>query len=510
MYKFVLRMRNCCGCFPKRSDFLKENLVHSSLEFLKVLEQYTLESKMLACQKFSSRIMSSSRVDMLKAYRENIMPWELEAFSAYSIVYDKDEATEELDVKTFFKVITLIRNYWHDGLTVAEENGEYAEVFMMISALQQFPVQGVYLQKLFRYHYFFTFQNGNINMRKVFLDKIGVNYEQLEEFAFLLFLSYSKEVQDEVTSLQIQKIIAKIFSCKSVVQLLSIEKGEYKKKLNLLYDGNVINQYYGLKIQYQYPIISEKDFLYVPSPYLVINAVTESMLNRVTFKDDRLRRAIGKEVIENYLYDIVSQLNTVTWISHELSYQEGKNRILTSDVIAAEDDKVIFYDSKAFTPSLKLRKFDSNEIDKDIRIYAEDVIQIYNQIKNHLRGLFELDKKNKKNNIFGIVVVLEDAVVSRKKVYDKSFSILQEKENLSEKDKNYISSHIKVLPLRSVESMILQNTSLLPELLAQADKPERWYDYTYSASTIENGIIPVYAQYERDIKSKVRNFIQQI
>lgn len=117
---------------------------------------------------------------------------------------------------------------------------------------------------------------------------------------------------------------------------------------------------------------------------------------------------------------------------------------------------------------------------------------------------------NIKNNIFGIVVVLEDAVVSRKKVYDKSFSILQEKENLSEKDKNYISSHIKVLPLRSVESMILQNTSLLPELLAQADKPERWYDYTYSASTIENGIIPVYAQYERDIKSKVRNFIQQI
>lgn len=121
-----------------------------------------------------------------------------------------------------------------------------------------------------------------------------------------------------------------------------------------------------------------------------------------------------------------------------------------------------------------------------------------------------MDKYYSKNNIFGIVVVLEDAVVSRKKVYDKSFSILQEKENLSEKDKNYISSHIKVLPLRSVESMILQNTSLLPELLAQADKPERWYDYTYSASTIENGIIPVYAQYERDIKSKVRNFIQQI
>ena len=483
--------------------FLEENLEHSSLEFLKVLEKYTLESKMLACQKFSSRIMTSSKVDMLKAYEENIMPWELEAFAAYSIVYDKDEATEDLDGETFSKVITLIRNYWHDGLTAAEENGEYPEVFMMISALQQVPVQGLYLQKLFRYHYFFTFQNSSIDMRKVFFDKMGVNYEQLEDFAFLLFLACSKEVQDIIIPSQIQRMMIQAFSCKRVVELLSIEKEDYKKKLHLLYNDNVIDQYYGLKIQYQYPIISGKNFCYIPSPYLVINAVTESMLNRVTFRDNGLRRAIGKEVIESYLYDIVSQLNTVTWISRELQYKKGKNRLLTSDVIAAEDDKVIFYDSKAFTPSLKLRKFDSDEIEKDIKIYAGDVIQIYNQIENYLQGLFELDKDYSKNNIFGIVVVIEDAVVSRKKVYDKAFSILQETENLSEEDKNYIISHIKVLPLRSIECMILQNTSLLPGLMEQLGKPERWYDYIYSDPTTANGLIPIYAQYERDIKNRM-------
>ena len=65
---------------------MEENLVHSSLEFLKVLEKFTLESKLLACQKFSSRIMTCSQVDMVKAYKENIMPWEIEAFAAYSIV----------------------------------------------------------------------------------------------------------------------------------------------------------------------------------------------------------------------------------------------------------------------------------------------------------------------------------------------------------------------------------------------------------------------------------------
>ena len=51
---------------------MEENLVHSSLEFLKVLEKFTLKSKLLACRQFSSRIMTCSQVDMVKAYEENM------------------------------------------------------------------------------------------------------------------------------------------------------------------------------------------------------------------------------------------------------------------------------------------------------------------------------------------------------------------------------------------------------------------------------------------------------
>lgn len=312
--------------------------------------------------------MSSSQVDMDKPYNENIMPWEIEAFAAYSIVYDNDDAMEELDGKTFSDIITLIRNYWHSGLSEAEENGNYPEAFMMISALQQFPVQGVFLQKLYRYHYFFTFQNDKLDMRKVFFDKMGVNYEQLEEFAFLVFFSFSKEVQDVIPPFELQGILTRPFADKDVLRLLSVEKEEYKKQLLSLYSDNIIDQYYGLKIQYIYPFISGQDFTYVPSPYLVINGVTESMLNRITFKDNKLRRKIGKEVIEAYLYDIVSQLDTVSWISPEIAYKNGKANLLTSDVIAAEGDAVVFYDTKAITPSLKLRKFDTDEIENDINI----------------------------------------------------------------------------------------------------------------------------------------------
>ena len=488
---------------------MEESLVHSNLDFLKILENFTLESKLLICQRYSSRIMCCSMVDMAKAYSENIMPWEIEAFAAYSIVYDNENATAVLDSETFANVITLIRNYWHSGLTEAENSGQYPEAFIMISSLQQLPVQGVFLQKLYRYHYFFTYQNENVDMRKVLLDKMGVSYEQLEEFAFLTFIGFSKEAQDAIPALRLQSALTKVFSDNEVLSLLSIEKEDYKKELFSLYQNNVIDQYYGLKIQYVYPFVSGKDFTYIPSPYLVINAVTESMLNRVTFKDDKIRRVIGKEVIESYVYEIISQLSTVTWITQEFEYQKGRGSVLSSDVISAEGDKVIFYDTKSITPSLKLRKFDAVEIEKDIRIYAENVIQIYNQIKNYLQGLFQLDKSYSKDNIFGIVVVLEDAVVSRKKVYDKVYAILQETDNLTEDEKNYICSHIKVLPLCVIESMVLQNTSLLPELLAQLDKPERWYDYTYSNPTTDNGIIPSYAQYGKDIKARINKHLYQ-
>lgn len=340
-------------------------------------------------------------------------------------------------------------------------------------------------------------------MRKVFFDKMGVNYEQLEEFAFIVFLGFSKEAQDTIPPIELQKVLTKAFKDKDVLHLLSIEKEEYRKQLFSLYADNIIDQYYGLKIQYLYPFISGQDFTYVPSPYLVVNAVTESMLNRITLRDNKLRRAIGKEVIESYLYDIVGQLDTISWISPEIAYKKGKANLLTSDVIAAEGDAVIFYDTKAITPSLKLRKFDAAEIEDDIKIYAEDVIQIYNQINNYLDGLFQLDKAYSKENIYGIVVVLEDAVVSRKKVYEKVCNILQDAVNVSEEEKNYICSHIKILPLRAIECMILQNTSILPELKEQLDKPEKWYYYTYTNTTTENGIISSYAQYEQDLKCRI-------
>ena len=146
---------------------MHDELMDADLNDLEILKEFTLESKLLMCQQLSCRIMTASGVDIRKAYEENIMPWELETFTAYSILFDDASANKTLDVETFSRCITLIRNYWPNKLSEAEKDGVYPETFIMISALQQYPVQGVYLQKLFRSHYFFTFTNENIGVQGV-------------------------------------------------------------------------------------------------------------------------------------------------------------------------------------------------------------------------------------------------------------------------------------------------------------------------------------------------------
>ncbi|OPY59905.1 MAG: hypothetical protein A4E56_03030 [Pelotomaculum sp. PtaU1.Bin065] len=488
----------------------EDDLTHSELSFLKELEEYSFESKMIVCQRFASRIMSCSEVDMQRAFDQNIMPWELEAFAAFSVVYDIDGVERQIEMDAFSKIITKIRNYWHPELTLAGANGTYADTFMMISALQQFPVQGVFLQKLFRYDYFFNFVNSNVDMKTEFCQKFKTPYIDFELFAYIIFVYCSQDAHKLGTAIDCQRLIAKAFKKDKVFQELCIEKEIYKNELTSLYRGNVLDYYFGLKIQYVYPLIAGSEFTYIPSPYLVVNAVTESLLNRLTFGNKKLRNTFGKEVIENYLLDIYKEVPDVTWISPEFAYIVGREENRTSDVLVSEGNYCTFYDTKAFSPSLKVRQFSQEEIDREIEIYAEDVLQVYQQILNYSESYYALDKIYDQKHLFGVVVVLEDAVVPREKVYNKAFEMrIKKVGSISDNEKGYVHSHIKIVPLRQIEAMVLQNMSFLPCLLAQAEHPEKWNDLNFATPNTEHGLLPIYEQFVSQIKREVIDYLKQ-
>jgi len=482
------------------------DLTHSELSFFEELEHYSFDSKMIICQKFSSKIMSDSEVDMSLAFSQNIMPWELETFAAFSVIYDIDNVGIDIDMTAFSRIITKIRNYWHPELVLAESNGTFADTFMMISALQQFPIQGKFLQKLFRYNYIFNFSNSNINMKEEFFRKFNAPYIDFAVFAFIVFLCCSKEVNGKELKGRRRKLI-KAFGIDHVFKALCIDKETYKNELAAFYKNNVLDYYYGLKIQYVYPLISGAKFIYIPSPYLVINAVTESLLNRLTFGNKKLRSNFGKEVIEKYLYDIYENVPGVTWISPEKTYKVDKVDMLTSDVLVAEGNHCVFYDTKALSPSLKIRQFDQEEINKETDIYAKNILQVYQQIIHYSEGHFKLDKSYSKREIFGVVVVLEDAVIPRNKVYNKAFEIWVEKVgSITESERDYIHSHVKIVSLNQIERMVLQNTSFLKCLLNQEKDAGQWDNLTFSTPNKENGLLPIYEKFVSELKREVKGY----
>lgn len=482
---------------------MENDLVLKDLSYIEILKNFSLESKMLVCQKYASRIMDISEVSMSRALKENIMPWELETFAMFAIVYNDDSSTELITSDVFAKVITVLRNYWHPELTIAEQNGTYPEVFFMISAIQQFPTQGLVLQKLFRYAYIFGFENDKVSFRKLFYDTFSTEYKAFDKSAFAVYISFCNGTG--IDEAERARLLQTALSDNKVMTALQINKEAYLERVRETYKDTITDYYYGLKVQYLWPIIGGEEYNYIPLPYLMINAVTESLLQRLTMSNNALRNSFGKEVLEKYLYNIYSEVSTVTWISPEIEYKIGKDDKRTSDVLVAENDYCVFYDTKALSPSLKVRKFDQYEIDKNIKLYSDAIIEIYIQVDNYINGHYSLDKPYEKHKIFGVVVVWDDSYVSRKAVYDEVFF----SKDLSEEERQYIHSHIKIVSLRQIEHMVLQNTSFLVSLKQQVSNPEEWDDMNYVKATTENGIISCYEKYVSDLKTRVKDMVSE-
>lgn len=476
------------------------------LKELEKLKQFSIESKLLLCEKYAQRLMHYDTLDLSVVSTGNgVAPTELEIFSLFSIVFDTGSNTP-LDIKTFSKIITEIRNYWHPKLNQSITEDDYADNFMMICGLTQFAVQGNIVQRLYRYHYFFNFINENINMANIFEQKFGCKFDDFEIFVFTVYLILSAKNACNPT-IPLSYVFKKY---ENVMDALTITTDNFIKKLKGLYNNKFVNYFYGLKIQYLFPFIEASDGIYIPLPYLLINAATESLLNRLTEENTALRRDIGKNVIENYLSDIYSEVKSIHSISPEIKYKIGRQEILSPDIIIIEDDCCIMFDTKAIATSIKLREFSKEKIEETALILADNVSKVYKQIINYLNGHFSIGFDIKKENIFGVVVVLEDCHISRKRIIECAILKLEKNGPVEEMEKQYICSNIKVISLREVENAVLQNTSYLPSLISQRDEPNRWFDLSFCNSNVENGVIGSLGSFLEMIKSKYVMLIKEV
>lgn len=435
---------------------------------------------MLMAQLYSSRItgLGSISIESSKKYCDLITPNEIEVFTLFSILYDDPNQTNKISFRNFSNYITFVRNYWSPQFTKRKEDGSLPEDLFMLLALQQFPSQDSFLIKLYRFYYIFSFKNEKINIENLFVRKFECNFINYARFAYVISCFTSVEMQNIFGKDDCKNILNKALTDSIVKKNLSITKEKYKSEILSFYKNNIEDCFYGIKLQSLFPLIEDDYCTYIPSPYLAINAVTDSLLNRLTEGNNDLRSIIGKEVIEEYLYSIYNQLDSVTFISREIQY--GNNQ-LSPDVIVGEGNDCIFFDTKLKTPSLKLRQFDEAALNKEIEIYAKNVKQLYDRICDYLNGKYKLDRFYDKMHVFGVSVVFDDSYLPRNRIYNLAFSLIR-KDNprISGDELDFIHSRIKIIPLKDIENRVIRNRSVLQLLKKQSLSRDHWDDYQFT------------------------------
>lgn len=436
------------------------------------LKKYPFVEKMLLCQQCSTRLMEITHLDIL-GVSDVVYPWEIEVFAELSLFAEAPIATCSFNGNNsdFVDIINKLRNYHHPIL--AELEGvDFVNDFMMVSALQQFKAQENIFDRLYRYSFFWDFVNERVNMPQVFAEHFdGLSFSDFRRFGVLVFFYAS-----------LKQATADILNClfayhERIVRHLSISRESYRQQQSIKINDNYENAFYGFNYLHPYPFVEFNGFYFLPVPYLVIDAITDSMLTRVTYGNNALREVIGKEVAQTYIEKIFGEGNVYDEVLPECTYYIGTNRIDSPDILIRKGAQVCFIDTKLSTPTLEIRKFNSEAIRAAIERYAANMIQMYHRVMdfnerkyNPFRANGEVDA----GDVFGIVALLEDSFISRRQIYHQVFQTLGIDEESSEA--NYIRANIKITNFRDLEMFAFRSHDIFTALTLKRDDSNAWND----------------------------------
>ena len=263
------------------------------------------------------------------------------------------------------------------------------------------------------------------------------------------------------------------------VYKLSIQRSEFCKLIDI-YAKDIYDYEFCVRPAYQFPFITEGDITYLPLPHLLYRATTSSLLYRLTENNQNLRSKIGKEVVETYLLQILTDSGAYEEVLPEKKYHVKGVEYSTPDVMVKNDSEYLFFESKSAVPSIGMRIFDSVAVDKYIKRLTEAIEQLYKQIKRFINRDYNFfrentDASNVKEHTWGVVTILEDAYVSRILIYERFSQIADIP--LESEEYQWVINHIKVLSLYDVEKYAFIGESIINHIITLSEKKQP-YDYS--------------------------------
>lgn len=453
-------------------------------ELITRLKRYSFPAKMAIAQTYSRKIYNSKGLVSPNELRKGVRPWTLETFLLLSIAaqewkYDSFDGHD--GQKIFIKIINAIENYREKPLTVTNSD-EWINWLFAAYLPVQFDVQQNERLNFYRYHYYFTFCNRSIDLKQRFVEKFGCDYDSYIELAQLLWTAFIDNNFDRETL----EIIINEFKIPASHLLLT--RQQYIMELEKFSDSPE-DYTTCIRPSYSYPFIEFENTFYCPLPHVLRRAVTSSMMHRLTEGDEALKRQIGKEVYEDYLFSIIKGSKLFDEVIPEQDYHHKKSEAKTVDVMCRKGNAYLFFECKSFTPKAKIRLFSEEALESDIKRLADACTQVYQHIRNRFGkeyNFFEHQGEICENDIFGMVVVQEEIFILGDRVHQKAAANLGIP--MDSQDYMWLCKHVGVVPLNDIERFCFTSSDMfhaIYETNAKYDCAINWLrcpaqeEYTY-------------------------------
>lgn len=425
--------------------------LHSICEKLK---KYTLDSKIRASFMLSQNIMSLDGIHKRYNHTSTTFAWNIETFLVLSICNNCEEADQDLfnynNIQELFIIFDLINSLMNLKIKSVKDFS-YPDIMMPFLGTLEFKSQenGMYL--LYRSKYFFNFENSDFSMKSIFHEKLEDSFEMYNEFVLFLnvCLGIDKDNERIITYLYVKY--------RKQLEKLTTHVKDINDFVKSIKSVDILNS---VKIIWMKPYVNTGSGIILPIPHLLYRSITDAMLFRLTEGDNNTRTMFGKYCLESYVKHLLTISGQYKEVHDEIVYKTPKGNKNSSDVMARCGNIITFFETKAFVPGMNIRHLDVNTIRQSIETIGRAVVQIYIQLKYEFGtnynpfsiGASEIENK------YGLVVLLEDSFVSRKRVYKSAQSILELDGYVVDED--FLMNNIKVVGLYQIESSVFEGTNI--------------------------------------------------
>jgi len=319
----------------------------------------------------------------------------------------------------------------------------------------QFSGQQTYDFLYYRYNFFFNFCNEEINMKQIFESKINIPYMFFDLFIYVTQVWATLE--DYCNFNNFTAFIGEELS--NVLRFLTTEREEFIEEYKEYTSNEKSTIIFDFNLLISKPFIIFEGIVYcMYAPYIPY-ACTKSLMFEVTKGDDTLRSFIGKNVIEEYVYDLVTNSKVTNKFNciKEFEYKNGRENERSPDIIIYSTKEILFLEVKFFNQGLNLRSLDNIAINTAKQRIGKSITQLYKSIYKFEKGLMSCALPNTEyKKIYGMIILYDEFYFSRLDSYE-----LAQKEMISfgiQAEFQEIVNKIRIMPLSFFESVLYHSS----------------------------------------------------